>query len=209
MWFKDWVRIPARYNYIHNKEKTNCSVTIPVAPGTPQDSMYKNTKYYDKLGFVLAPKEGPNTYVYSRLGDYETGVKKTRFRGDPSEYFPLDWLPHDPPEQKHNFAFCTELHTSFQYQSGLKFEFTGDDDCWVYINKKLMVDLGGLHNANSAYLNLDTMSTLKFGQTYDFDLFQCERHQIHSSSRIVTNIKQPSNTGSPVTNWKRDYGNMD
>lgn len=199
-WFKDG----APHNLYTYPAPDDCSsVWDPTWTG------WKNTKVYDSLDFTLDESQGPNSYVYSHMGNYNTGDASTSWRGDPSEYFPIDKLGNDPPWAKHNFSFCTELHTTFEYQSGMRFEFTGDDDVWVFVNNALVIDLGGVHNSKNAYLNLDDLSSLKFGQTYNFDFFQCERHEDRSTSRIVTNIKMPLPKGNPVAGWKRDYGSLD
>jgi fibro-slime domain-containing protein len=200
MWFKDWVWKTNVYRY---GPGDNCSQTIIDVTG----DAWRNTKILTNLTFTLDPTQGYNTYVYSRMGNYETFVPQTRFRGDPSEFFPLDYLGQDPGGSGHNYGFCMELHTTFTHQSGLKFEFTGDDDAWAFVDNKLVIDIGGIHGAENDFLVLDDLP-LTYGKTYNFDFFQCERQQVNSSSRIVTNIKMVPNLGKPVANWRRNYGKM-
>jgi len=91
----------------------------------------------------------------------------------------------------HNFGFTTELHTTFRYNGGEHFTFTGDDDLWVFINGRLALDLGGLHSQVSGTIDLDGSATtlgISKGSNYSLELFHAERHTTASNFRIDTNF---------------------
>ncbi len=86
-----------------------------------------------------------------------------------------------------NGAFTTEIHTTFTYEPGQAFDFSGDDDVWVYIDGKLAMDLGGLHGAVNGSIQLDTLG-LTAGKSYTLDAFHAERCDSGSNFRIDTSI---------------------
>ena len=95
-----------------------------------------------------------------------------------------------------NQHFCFESHANFRFKKGLKFNFRGDDDIWVYIDNKLAVDLGGTHLAAPGYVDLDTfMPNAKPDSTYDIDIFFCDRRTTMSNVRIKTNMFIEQNNG--------------
>lgn len=65
-------------------------------------------------------------------------------------FFPVDGDLYGNQSAVHHYGFTFELHTKFTYALGQTFAFTGDDDVWVFIDKKLAIDLGGVHGAASA-----------------------------------------------------------
>jgi len=121
---------------------------------------------------VVLSETAPNTGVYS----FQSNA-----------FFPIDGQLFGNQGRAHNYHFTLELHTDFTYRGGEVFQFTGDDDIWVFINNRLVVDLGGVHGAASGSVNLDTLG-LTTGSTYKFDFFFAERHTTDSNFRLQTSI---------------------
>jgi len=164
--------------------------------GADQKPVYANgtattVTVADPAGFDTFFRNVPGTnqpfifYMYFAPNDAVSSFSSTAF-------YPLDGLGfgndgNDDRRMEHNFHFTTEIHTAFQYQGGETFSFTGDDDVWVFINNQLVIDIGGVHKAETAEVALDTLGLTK-GEVYPFDMFQTERHTTQSNFRADTNL---------------------
>ena len=108
-----------------------------------------------------------------------------------------------------NYNLSLEGHGKFIYYEDADqyFTFTGDDDVYLYINGKRVMDMGAAHSISKVTINLKDAATkcgLVDGQVYDFDFFYMERHGTAANFGIETNIQvvDPS-----MTTTKTGYQN--
>lgn len=107
-----------------------------------------------------------------------------------SNFYPINNQGFGNYYNNRNYHFAMELHTKFTYKGDEIFEFRGDDDLWVYINNRKVIDLGGIHTQLEASVQLNqTNIGLIVNKTYDFDLFFAERHTVDSNFKMFTSIE--------------------
>ncbi len=148
---------------------------------------------------ALSPKFGQCIFGWSCKSDapedwafFVSGTETPAARSDANE---PRWKSVETANGKggRNQQFCFESHAKFTHKKGLKFNFRGDDDIWVFIDNTLAVDLGGTHLAAPGYVDLDSFKgyngqNLVVGNTYDLDIFFCDRRTTMSNVRIKTNM---------------------
>ena len=150
------------------------------------DPINKKITYSIKLSKVAGTI--PPKWLYDSSQDAAIG----------NSFFPIDGqLFGNTPGWSRNYHFTYEIHNSFTYQGNEIFNFTGDDDVWVFINNKLAVDIGGIHSVKSKWVILNASKAaelgLVVGNDYNFDFFFAERHTSQSNFRIETSIQLGNN----------------
>lgn len=105
-------------------------------------------------------------------------------------FFPLDGqcFGNYPNVPEHNYHFTYELRGRFLYRSGAYLSFTGDDDVWVFFDRTLQLDLGGVHGPESGTVSLDALG-FSPGSAHDFVFFFAERHTVLSTFDFETNLE--------------------
>jgi fibro-slime domain-containing protein len=126
-------------------------------PLKPTDNFYrwfhevegKSKKIQKSLKFTKIASE---TYQY---GD----ASKSIFPLD-SDATAQDFSSGDYSSQGHNFYFTMHMNAPFIVKADgtEEFSFVGDDDVWVYLNGKLVLDIGGVHEKISGSFKINKES---------------------------------------------------
>ena len=131
---------------------------------------------FDSAKTTLAMRQDPSTgeYYLKNVGnqDWSKNVNSSSGTNGVSNtygFFPFNDGSAATCASTYNYGFGTKLEFKFRLtedgkvtgtdgqQYPITFEFSGDDDVWVFIDGQLALDVGGAHGRVDGTLNFDTM----------------------------------------------------
>ncbi len=152
------------------------------------------------------------------------GTTKNADQGDyPSNkygFFPLNdtsvsGSSSTPAGQKYNYGFGTKIEFEFGLTSDgnvkdrdgnkvpITFNFSGDDDIWVYIDGKLVLDMGGDHGRTSGCINFSRANSYDYYYSYKVDgtdNIQICHSNVGGQKTMVSEVKHSANFGTTYSN---------
>lgn len=109
-------------------------------------------------------------------------------------------FPTSDDGEDHNSYFGMHYQVTFDldkdYRGPLEYLFFGDDDLWIFLDGKLVIDIGGVHSSVGEYANLwDHIAQGSEGK-HTLDIFYTERGA--SGSTCYMNFTLPSVSSSTI-----------
>ena len=185
---------------INDIGKTTQKFTVYNQLGTPGSNAY----YYQRGNFMPYNVLDSSWPISNNLFDDQGGrLSIYHPRYNERLYGLLKWT-RNGWSRENNFRFGMYGWAEFYQPVGGKvngedmvFEFTGDDDMVVYIDGVLVLDLGGVHDAQSGYINFangtvgytdqTTGSSVNWNYTNIFDQFDAAQSKGRTSWKTGTN----------------------
>ena len=197
MWFNDNIKYNRRLGVPLNLKSTS----------TPFERIFKvefpeNEFNIDDGGYNFYAPHNHLDYAQSRYPDPLSVPNWPKFQVLKT-CFPPDAVDSAKQRRYKRLWHTTEIHTFFEYRKTEIFEFTGDDDVWVYLNGILAVDVGGVHASKTQSIDLSRDAAaerfnMTVGGIYTFDMFQAERKCEASNFGITTTLSAPCNAANKL-----------
>lgn len=171
---------------------------------------------YDNSQTLRMKQDSNGTYFLDRVGaSNEVKGHTSANTTDKSNFFPFNDHEESGDPRKLNYAFGVRLDIPFYMtedgkvtvensKKDIEFDFSGDDDVWIFIDDELILDIGGDHGAVTGKINFaDCKATTTTKQTLEkrfnrlasseehtLTMFYMERGLWESNMKITFNFPQ-------------------
>lgn len=170
------------YDGVHNKDKK----FIATNNFWPMDEIQSGKEPH--FGQYHGDTSSDTNYPYAGFESAENAVGSSQNK----------CLPLGDDGRAHNCFFGMHFSLTFtltaDYVGPLDYLFYGDDDMWVFLDGKLVCDIGGVHSSVGEYVNLWDYIPQGSADTYTLSFFYTERGA--SGSTCYMNFTLPSVSGT-------------
>ena len=131
--------------------------------------------YFDSADTTLAMRTDKGSYYLKDVGkqDWSKNVNSSSKTDDTYGFFPFNEKTKACSASNYNYGFGTKLEFKFRLTEDgkvvgtdgneypIKFNFSGDDDVWVYVDGNLALDVGGAHGRVTGQIDFSGTDTNK------------------------------------------------
>lgn len=154
---------------------------------------YNSAKNFAYLNRENGNTENRNFTVYDKPGENLNQPQANHETGNFFPFIDINDTMRDWNSGNYKSSYHFGLHISFDFiqpekgkigNKDMEFQFSGDDDVWVFIDNQLVLDLGGCHSAATGTINFSS-GAVEVG-TY--------KDNVYHKGALTTTEQSPTNT---------------